>query len=213
MGSLTRSLIRGGEVAGSDATMSLIQSCKDGDLEGVKAALQRGDDVNTKDECGITGFMWAVERNHNSVVALLLKTPNIDVNVKSESGFCALHCAVFCQKNDGLKLLLNDPSIDVNTVDNRGENAVHWALTYDSFEGLKLLLSHPNLTALTLNQKDKRFGNTPAMQAVKQGTLEYQEVLFADPRVDLDTTDREGKSLERAARDRGKGREKVVAKA
>merc|ERR1711953_1447905 len=257
MGSLTRSLIRGGEVAGSDATMSLIQSCKDGDLEGVKAALQRGDDVNTKDECGITGFMWAVERNHNSVVALLLKTPNIDVNVKSESGFCALHCAVFCQKNDGLKLLLNDPNIDVNTVDNdgwsslymtflhgehfagkcrnknietlklllkvptidvntvndRGENAVHWALTYDSFEGLKLLLSHPNLTALTLNQKDKRFGNTPAMQAVKQGTLEYQEVLFADPRVDLDTTDREGKSLERAARDRGKGREKVVAKA
>merc|ERR1711953_510545 len=341
---------RGGEVAGSEAIMSLIQSCKDGDLEGVKAALQRGDDVNTKDEDGWTGLMFAVSRNHNSVAALLLKKPNIDVNLKSESGFCALHCAVFSQNNEGLKLLLNVPNIDVNivenhvlgalrlafvnmhshqtatgrlddpgwtglmwavsrshnsmvalllntpnidvnlktksglcalhcavhsenneglklllnvpnidvnivenngwsalymffrrgkgfgvkcrnietlklllnvptidvnAVDNRGENAVHWALTGDSFEGLKLLLSHPYLTALTLNQKGKHSGCTPAMQAVKWNTLEYLEVLVADPRVDLDTTEvsEERKSLERVARDRGEGREKVVAKA
>jgi len=241
--------------------MSLIESCKNGDLERVKTALQSGDDVNTKDEDGWTGLMWAVSLNHNSVVDLLLKKPNIDVNLKSESsGFCALHCAVFSQNSDGLKmllnvpninvnimdnqgwsaldmtfvpflpgkhfagkcrnkhnealkLLLNVPTIDVNTVDDRGENALHWALDTDSFEGLKLLLHHPNLTALTLNQKDKWFGNTPAMQAVKQNTLKYLEVLVADPRVDLDTTDKEGKSLEKAARDRGEGRGKVVAEA
>merc|ERR1712045_352576 len=115
--------------------------------------------------------MWAVSLNHNSVVDLLLKKPNIDVNLKSESsGFCALHCAVFSQNSDGLKMLLNVPNIDVNTVDDRGENALHWAQDTDSFEGLKLLLHHPNLTALTLNQKDKWFGNTPVMQAVKQNT-------------------------------------------
>jgi len=228
--------------------MSLIESCKNGDLEGVKTALQSGDDVNTKDEDGWTGLMWAVSLNHNSVVDLLLEKPNIDVNLKSESsGFCALHCAVFSQNSDGLKmllnvpninvnimniegwsaldmtflpflpgkhfagkcrnkhnealkLLLNVPTIDVNTVDNRGENALHWALDTDSFEGLKLLLHHPNLTALTLNQKDKWFGNTPAMQAVKQNTLKYLEVLVADPRVDLDTTDKEGRTLKKAAR-------------
>ena len=50
------------------ATMSLVQLCKDGDLEGVKAALQRGADVNTKDEDGWPGLIWAVKINHNSVV-------------------------------------------------------------------------------------------------------------------------------------------------
>ena len=36
----------------SDATMSLIEFCKEGNLEGAKAALQSGVDVNTKDEIG-----------------------------------------------------------------------------------------------------------------------------------------------------------------
>ena len=56
--------------------MSLVKLCKKGDLEGVKAALQCGGDVNT-DENGWTGLMRAVHKNHNSVVELLLKTPNI----------------------------------------------------------------------------------------------------------------------------------------
>ena len=95
--------------------MSLIEFCKKGDLEGVKAALQRGEDVNTKDDAGRTGLMWAVIYNHNSVVDLLLSTPNIDVNQKNNYGKCALHWAV--RNTEGLKLLLNVPTIDVNIVD------------------------------------------------------------------------------------------------
>ena len=80
--------------------MFLIEFCKKGDLKEVKAALQRGDDVNTKDKYGCTGLIWAVINNHNSVVALLLKTPNIDVNC-SETGGCALHWAVTSENNEG----------------------------------------------------------------------------------------------------------------
>jgi len=234
----------GREVAGSNTTMSLIQSCKDGDLEGVKAALQSGDDVNSKYEVGWTGLMVAVSRNHNSVVGLLLKTPNIDVNQKDDDGKCALHWAAIWKNIEALKLLLEVPSIDVNivdhrgwsalymtllagldfsvqcrnknsealkvllevptidvnTVDNTGENAVHWALNSERFEGLKLLLCHPSVTALTLNQKDECFGDTPVMRAVKGNTLKYLEVLVADPRVDLDTIDKKGRSLKKVAR-------------
>ena len=227
--------------------MSLVQLCRHGDLEGVKAALQRGIDVNTKGEYGAygeyglqwTGLMWAVTENHNSVVELLLKTPNIDVNQKDDEGCCALHLAVSSKNiealklllsvpnidvnivdTDGesavhicsqvwnhdtevLKLLLNVPNIDVNIVNNRGESAVRRAVmrkTSYNIEVLKLLLSHPSLTALTLNQKDKEHGITPVMLAVISNKLEHLELLAADLRVDLDTTDEYGRSLEEVAR-------------
>ena len=121
--------------------MSLVKLCKKGDLEGVKAALQCGGDVNT-DENGWTGLMRAVHKNHNSVVELLLKTPNIDVNQTNDWGVCALHGAVSGKNKQVLKLLLNVPNIDVNIVDNKGKSAVYWAVTGNNIEGLKLLLSH-----------------------------------------------------------------------
>ena len=84
-----------------------------------------------------------------------------------------------------MKLLLNVPSM---------------RKTSYNIEVLKLLLSHPSLTALTLNQKNKDRGVTPVMLAVLSNKLEHLELLAADPRVDLDTTDEDGRSLEEVAR-------------
>ena len=179
--------------------MSLVKLCRDGDLEGVKQALQSGADVNANDWYGSTGLMWAVDNNHNSVVALLLENQNIDVNWKNDGGWCALHWAVRSQNNKALKMLLNVPGIDVNIVNNKGWSAIHRAVIKDNIEGLKLLLGHPSLTALTLNHKDKK-GDTAVMQALTGKRLEHLAVLIADPRVDLDITDREGRSLDEVAR-------------
>ena len=71
--------------------MSLVDLCRDGDLEGVRAALENGDNVNMKDEDDMTGLNRAVENNHSSVVALLLKTPNIEVNLKGHRAWCKLY--------------------------------------------------------------------------------------------------------------------------
>merc|ERR1712130_591908 len=169
MGSITS----GGQ-ASSDATMSLIELCKKGDLEGVKAALQSGHDVNTMDEDGYTGLMRAVFENHNSVVELLLRTPNIDVNIIGYSAD--------------------------RESDNYGYwNAVHWAVIENNIEVLKLLLSHPSLTALTLNSKFGR--GAPVMFAVWRDRLEHLMLLAADPRVDLNTTDMAGRSLDHRSLD------------
>jgi len=289
--------------------MSLVELCQEGDLEVVKAALKSGADVNTKDKYGHTGLYWAVSFQHNSVVALLLNTPNIDVNQsalhwaaeknnsevlklllnvqnidvnnvdysgksalheavlhnnnsvvvalllntpnidvnqKDNQGWPALYWAVEFEKlNEGLKLLLNDPRLDVNIVDKDGWSAVFRAVYRDNIEavklllnvptidvnivdnygcgvvhiavdaytigGLKLLLNHPSLTSLTLNRKDNENGDTPVMWAVKMNKLKHLKVLVADPRVDLDTTDKEGRSLEKVARD--PETRKVVAEA
>ena len=56
------------------------------------------------------------------------------------------------------------------------------------------------MTTLTLNQRERLYGDTPVMLAVKQNSSKHLKVLAADPRVDLDTTDMEGRSLEEVAR-------------
>ena len=151
-------------------------------------------------------------RNQNSVLSLLLSSPNINVNLKTKNhGGCALHFALYKlpespENNDALKLLLDAPTIDVNRVDTiTGQSAVNRAVSFKRIEGLKLLLSHPRLTNLSINKKDID-GNTPVMLAMKQADYpatslanRYLEVLAADLRVDLDTTDNEGRSLEEVA--------------
>ena len=136
-------------------TMSLIESIQKYNLEGVKAALQSGADVNTKnEEHGWTALIWAVARNQNSVLSLLLSSPNIDVNLNSEDGCCVLHHVLYNGNNEALKLLLAAPTIDVNIVDTLGWSAVNRAVFCKRIEGLKLLLSHPSLTNLSINKKD-----------------------------------------------------------
>ena len=98
----------------------------------VKAALQRGADVNTKSDYGLTGLMHAVRHNCNSVVALLLKTPNIDVNQRDDYRRCALHWAVTKENNEVLKLLLNAPGVDVNIVDNSRKSVLLRAVLADN---------------------------------------------------------------------------------
>ena len=124
--------------------VDLVELCREGDLEGVRAALQGGVDVNTKDENGWTGLMLAILFNHNSVVEILLSKPDIDVNWKANDGFCALSWAVFKQNNEALKMLTNFPNIDVNVVVH-GETIVYRALIHQNIEGLRILLSHPDI--------------------------------------------------------------------
>ena len=140
-----------------------------------------------------------LREKNNKALELFLDVPNIDVNIVNNIGESALHAAVFWGDIEGLKLLLNVPGIDVNILDKNGQSVSHCSVDIGDIEGLKLLLSHPSLTALTLNQKDK-WGDTPVMLAVRRNRLKQLELLAADLRVDLDTTDKWGKSLEEVAR-------------
>ena len=121
------------------------------------------------------------------------------MNIQDKDGETAVHMAAVFNNTEALKLLLDVPGADVNIQDKDGRTAVHWAAEFNNTEALKLLLDHTSLTALTLNQK-KMVGWTPVMIAVICKRLEALAMLCADQRVDLDTTDNEGQSLEEWAR-------------
>ena len=157
-------------------------------MEGVKAALQSGVDVNTKDETnpasmfyGQTGLISAVSYYQNSVVELLLKTPNIDVNLKSDRGRCALYEAVRSENNEALKLLLNVPTIDVNIVDNNGDSALHRVVADNNVEALRLLLNVPNINVNIAN----KIGSSPVYLAVYWDHIEALKLLLDVPNIDV----------------------------
>ena len=71
----------------------LVAMCRRGEVEGVRAALGRGVDVNTTDRMSNTGLMEAALRNQEEVVEVLLAQPGVDVDYMNSTGQTALHWA------------------------------------------------------------------------------------------------------------------------
>ena len=168
-------------------------------MERVKDALQKGVDVNTKYvQCTMdsmytkwTGLMFAVYKNHNSVVELLLRTPNIDVNLKDDSGRCALHLAVKRNNTEALTLLLNVPNINVNIVTKGGETALHLAAkSSEKIEALKLLLNVSNIDVNSVNN----FGQTALHWAVKCNNVEALKLLLNISNIDVNSVNNHGQT-------------------
>ena len=99
--------------------------CMIGNLAEVRAALARGEDVNSKDSYGSTALMWAVWDNHNSIVKLLLDQPAVDVNVKNNNGSTALHWAAYENNAEVARMLLLHKNFNsANVTDNGGLTAL-----------------------------------------------------------------------------------------
>ena len=117
-----------------------------GILDEVRRALAKGEDVNSKDENNRTGLMYAVWKNHNPVVRLLLEQPTVDLNCILQHDTTALHYAVDDDNVDGVRMLLADPRLNtVNHKDRWGRTPVMAAMKWKSVNALRELVNHPSV--------------------------------------------------------------------
>ena len=120
--------------------------CRDGDIEGVQAAIDNGANVNEEDDSGWTGLMLALGNSQNNVVQLLLNHPQIDVNKVDRDGECALHCAVFRDNHEGMAALLARQDLTtINQRENQGRTPIMKALQQNAVTCFNLLLAHPEV--------------------------------------------------------------------
>jgi len=103
-----------------------------GDLEAAKRLLDKGADVNAKDEYGQPLLMYPALWGHLEVATLLLDR-GADVNVSNSLGWTPLHGAVGNRHIEVAKLLL-DHGADANAVNSAGRKPLHMALTQGSRE-------------------------------------------------------------------------------
>ena len=124
-----------------------------GNLKAVRAALTRGEDVNSKNDYGCTPLMYAViYKKKNSVVRLLLEQPALDLNLADYFGKTALHHAASEDNVEGVRLLLADPRLDPNQKNNDGHAPVMNAMFFCKVDALRELVAHPSVDLDTRNR-------------------------------------------------------------
>ena len=161
--------------------------CRDGDIEGVQAAIDNRANVNEEDDSGWTGLMMALGNSHNNVVQLLLNHPQIDVNIVNRAyGYCALHYAVNGHNHKGMAALLARQDLTtINQRSNEGKTPIMFAVGLNRVNWFKLLLAHPQVD---LNQKDY-YGQSPITEAIDCNSVNCFKLLLAHPELDLDIRD------------------------
>ncbi|MEW6735638.1 MAG: ankyrin repeat domain-containing protein [Acidobacteriota bacterium] len=108
-----------------------------GDAPKVEWLLNRGADVNEKDNAGNTALMYAVQTDHPDIAWLLCQS-GADVNLKDVNGLTALMYAAINGNAYTVNLLLEEEA-EINATNNAGYTALAYAIENGNKEAEKLL--------------------------------------------------------------------------
>jgi ankyrin repeat protein len=169
-GVLISNLIKIKNLNPDKACKFLVLAAKRGYLKMAELLIQKGVDINGKDEYGDTPLSCAIRNYHFEIVVFLIEK-GVDVNKKYGSGHTALYDAVKNKHCEIAKLLIKKGA----NVNERiyGYTILFWAVENDHLEVAILLIEK----GVDVNGKDKK--NSPLLlHAMKNGHLEVAKLLI-----------------------------------
>ena len=107
--------------------------------------------VNIEDEKNETFLRYAIKRNNNLIINLILTSPLLNLTYQNEQGNTYLHLAVIQQNIKLIKALL-DKGIFIDVQNNDGNTALHLAYYINNIEIIKLLINN-NIDFAIKNKK------------------------------------------------------------
>ncbi|KAL1269354.1 hypothetical protein QQF64_031643 [Cirrhinus molitorella] len=137
----------------------------DGDVDRVRAFINKGIDSNIRDQANYTALHYASRAGQLSVCELLLDF-GACVNVQTRGGATPLHRAAYCGHQSVLKLLL-DRGADPCLTDDDGSTALHKAAEQKHFAVCELLVNRfPSLRVLKNQRSHTPFDLCPESDKV-----------------------------------------------
>lgn len=96
----------------TEETNNLLKSAADGNLEGVKEALDKGADINGTDNKGYTALHWTASKGLSDCVKYLLEK-GADCNKQDSEGNTALHVAAKNGRTESVKHLVKKADLTI----------------------------------------------------------------------------------------------------
>ncbi|MEK7858893.1 MAG: ankyrin repeat domain-containing protein [Elusimicrobiota bacterium] len=150
----------------------LVKAAGYGKPEEVKSLLDRGADVNGKDQYGATALMRAASGGRGDVAKLLLDR-GARVEEKDAYGKTALQAAASSGSPEMIRLLLGRGA-DILAVDSFGASALHTAAGMNKINSIEALLDKK--CDVDLADRD---GRTPLAAAASSGRVEAVKLLLS----------------------------------
>jgi hypothetical protein len=116
----------------SVTSKTLIAAAKKGDLAGTRRLLRNDQEVNSRDDDGLTALIWAARKGHRKVVETLL-VAGADANALDAAGQTALHHAVASKHRQVVHALVQGGA-DVNAKDRDDCTPFELATLADEYE-------------------------------------------------------------------------------
>jgi uncharacterized protein len=146
----------------------LMKAAKDGNLEAVKAIVDRGGKVAAQSNKGKSALMFAVSEGHKEIVQWLLDH-GANVNAVDNYGTSALIVAATAGKHEALKILL-DSGANTEVRDESGGAPLVNAVYFGHTDAVKILLEY--LALPDTPQLAKQDGEELMMLAAGLGHVE-----------------------------------------
>ena len=169
--------------------LPLWRLCSLGQIEEVRVALNRGEDVNSQNAKNQTALMFAAggpSKNDVSILKLLLEQPWIMVNLEDCEGLTALHRAIDCGNIEAVKLLLANQRVDVNCKDGNQRTPLILASgKAKDFDMFKLLLADQRVDVNAVASDPTIREVTALVCATLTSNVKATKLLLDDQRVDV----------------------------
>ncbi|XP_023311281.1 uncharacterized protein LOC111691956 [Anoplophora glabripennis] len=170
----------------------IFAAARGGQLHIIEYLVQKGANVNNKDNRGRTALHLVSEKASDVSTAKLLIELGIDIHMKDTFGNTALHLAASGDALDMVKLLVQSGA-DVNSKDDFGDTALSAAACWSSLSCVQYLV----VNGADVNTRDE-YGNTTVHLAAAQQRLEIVK-FFVENGVDIRDRNRRGETALHAA--------------
>jgi ankyrin repeat protein len=143
-----------------------------GDLKQIKAFLEKGTDINSKNKNGDTPLHIAVSCDHNGIAQLLINN-GANVNAGDKGSYTPLYYAIWNLDKDMINLLISKGA-EVNFSAQEGDSILYEAVWMDDFDIVKILVDN----GAKYDVKDKD-GFTALHYAAIQGSMDMVKLFIS----------------------------------